>query len=78
MVSEIFLWHKPWQQTCISKSHVRELWVAKLTDNVTAGSKPTEEFFRQTIYVSFLETIASDLEGWFGDLQKKMMNINVC
>jgi len=41
--------------------------------NVTAGS--TEELFRRTIYIPFLENITSNLEGWFGDLQRKLMKI---
>jgi len=34
-------------------------------DDVTATSTG---FFRQTIYIPFLENITSDLEGRFGDL----------
>jgi len=70
MVSKktFFLMHRPWQHKLISWSHVRELWVAELTETTS---------LRRTIYIPFLENITSDLEIriFFADLQKKMMKI---
>jgi len=49
--------------------------VGRQTPRLTTSLQGDTELFRRTIYILFLENITCDVEGRFGDLQKKMMII---